>query len=166
MAYRRTKRRKTTTSKPKRRVTRRKSFGAVSQGEAVNAVVTILGGLASRVVTNNASKIPGLDKIVTPGNKGLIQIGLGILTPMILGKKPLTKALSNGMIFAGGLEVAKNIAPSVFGQIDESDVVIVSGLDEIGAMDMLGASADEISEINGMDEISEINGMDEYNYNY
>jgi len=159
-------RRRKTATKTKRKVSRRRGMGAVSQGEIMNSLVTVLGGLTSQVVTNNASKIPGLDKIVTPANRGLIQIGLGVLTPMLFGKKPLVKALSNGMIFAGGLNVAKNIAPAVFGQTDESDVVIVSGLDEIGAMDMLGASADEISEINGMDDISEINGMDEYDYNY
>ena len=159
-------RRRTVKSTRRKPTSRRRGMGAVSQGEVVNTFMTVVGGLTSQVVTNNASKIPGLDKIVTPGNRGLIQIGLGIITPMLFGKKPLVKALSNGMMFAGGLNIAKNIAPAVFGQTDESDVVIVSGLDEIGAMDMLGESADEISEINGMDDIAEINGMDEYDYNY
>jgi hypothetical protein len=43
---------------------------------------------------------------------------------------------------------------------ETDDVVLVSGLDEIGEIDQIGYGS-EISEINGMD-ISEINGSDEF----
>lgn len=160
MRRRRTKSRKTTKSRSRGR----RRMGAVSQSEIMSVVATIGGALASRLIVNQLAKVQGLSSTLSNTNtKAITQIGLGVITPALFGKKPLTKALANGMMIGGGIEIVKSIAPTYFGA-DESDVIVVSGLDEIGAMDMLGEG--EISEINGMDEISEINGTDEYDYNY
>jgi hypothetical protein len=69
------------------------------------------------------------------------------------------------MVVSGGFEFFKTLAPAVLGASEDSEVIVVSGMDEIGEIDVLGAG--EISEINGMDEISEINGFGgEFDYNY
>jgi hypothetical protein len=160
-------RRKTTRSKTTRRVSRRgrsRSMGKINAMDLNQVVATIGGAIASRLIVNNLAKVQGLANVIgTPYTKAGSQIVLGLVTPMIAGKSPMAKAFANGMTIGGGIELFKALAPNYLGA-DESDVIVVSGLDEIGAMDMLGAG--EINEINGTDEISEINGMDDYDYNY
>jgi hypothetical protein len=147
----------------RRRSGSRRYVGAVS----VNEVLGLVGGaVASRIVVNMLAKqFPKL--AATPTTKAAVQIGLGFVTKPIAAaigsKSPIVDALGKGMIIAGGYELVKQVAPTAMGATDESDVIVVSGMDDIGAND--------ISELNGMDdigasddEISEINGMDDYDY--
>lgn len=164
-------RRKTKRSKKagasRKRSTRRTSrkMGALTQSGLLEALTTIGGAVASRYIVNQLAKSNmGGTFLQKPGNKALVQVGLGVVTPL-LSKNPIVSNLSKGMVVSGGFEFFKTLAPAVLGATDEdSEVIVVSGMDEIGAMDMLGA--DEISEINGVDEISEVNGISDFDYNY
>ena len=148
----------------RKRSTGRRKIGALTASSLVDAVTGIAGAVASRVIVNQLAKSNvGGQFLQKPGNKALIQIGLGVLTPMI-SKNPIAANFGKGMVYGGGFEFFKTLAPSYLGAADDSEVIVISGMDEIGAMDVLGAN--EISEINGVDEIAEINGMDEYDYNY
>lgn len=156
---------KRSVSKKRRTTSRRRGgrrMGALTQSGLLEALTTIGGAVASRYIVNKlAENKVGGDFITKAGNKALVQVGLGVIAPMV-SKSPIVNNLSKGMIVAGGFEFFKTLAPAVLGA-DDSEVIVVSGLDQVGAMDMLGA--DQISEINGTD-ISEINGMDDYDYNY
>jgi hypothetical protein len=150
-----------TTGTRRRRSASRRYVGAVS----VNEVLGLVGGaIASRVVVNMLAKqFPKLG--ANAQTKAAVQIGLGFITRPIAAaigsKSPMVDALGKGMMIGGGYELIKTVAPAALGAADDAgDVIVVSGMDEIGA---------DISEINGMDEIgagdeiSEINGMeDEY----
>jgi hypothetical protein len=162
---RKTKRSKKVSASRKRSTSRKRSMGALTQSGLLEALTTIGGAVASRYIVNQLAKSNmGGTFLQKPGNKALVQVGLGVVTPL-LSKNPIVSNLSKGMVVGGGFEFFKTLAPAVLGATDEdNEVIIVSGMDEIGAMDMLGA--DEISEINGIDEIAEINGMSDYDYNY
>lgn len=164
MRLRRRKSRRSTKkmSSVRRRRTSRRRIGAITQSGLLEAFTLIGGAVASRYIVNQVAKSQtSMTWLQKGGNKALVQVGLGLVTPMI-SKNPIVNNLSKGMIVSGGFEFFKTLAPGVLGQSDE--VIVVSGMDEIGAMDMLGAN--EISEINGVDEISEINGISDYDYNY
>lgn len=164
MRLRRRKSRRSTKkmSSVRRRRTSRRRMGAITQSGLLEAFTLIGGAVASRYIVNQVAKSQtSMTWLQKGGNKALVQVGLGLVTPMI-SKNPIVNNLSKGMIVSGGFEFFKTLAPGVLGQSDE--VIVVSGMDEIGAMDMLGAN--EISEINGVDEISEINGISDYDYNY
>jgi hypothetical protein len=168
MRMRRTKRRSKKAGVSRKRSTRRgsrRSMGTLTQSGLLEALTTIGGAVASRYIVNQLAKSNmGGTFLQKPGNKALVQVGLGVVTPL-LSKNPIVSNLSKGMVVSGGFEFFKTLAPAVLGATDEdSEVIVVSGMDEIGAMDMLGA--DEISEINGVDEISEINGISDFDYNY
>lgn len=153
--------------KSRKMVTRRKRSGSSRRyvgAVSVNEVLGLVGGaVASRFVVNYLAKqFPKLG--TTPTTKAAVQIGLGFVTKPIANaigsKSPMLDAFGKGMIIAGGYELVKQVAPTAMGATDDAgDVIVVSGMDEIGAND--------ISELNGMDdignadEISEINGYDE-----
>jgi hypothetical protein len=76
-------------------------------------------------------------------------------------KNPFVKALGNGMIAVGGVELVGSFVPALAG---DDDVVLLSGLDDIGGMDI--SEINGLDDIGGMDEIgamdiSEVNGFDE-----
>ena len=161
-------RRKTSRKKKVSAVRRRRSssrkMGAITQSGLLEALTLVGGAVASKYIVNQVAKSQtGVSWLQKGGNKALIQVGLGLITPMI-SKNPIVNNLSKGMVVSGGFEFFKTLAPSVLGASDDAEVIVVSGMDEIGEVDMIGAN--EISEINGADEISEINGMSDYDYNY
>ena len=137
--------------KSRKMVTRRKRSGSRRYVGAVsvNEVLGLVGGaVASRIVVNLLAKqFPALAS--TPTTKAAVQIGLGFITKPVAAavgsKSPMVDALGKGMIIAGGYELIKQVAPKAMGAPEESDVIVVSGMDDIGAND--------ISEINGMDEM-------------
>ena len=140
---RRKKSRKTST----RRYSRRKSIGAVGSGMAMDIVGIIAGALIAKQV---GKLLPNLNPKISAAGK----VALGVALPMFI-KSPFVKSIGNGMLAVGGVELIGSFVPALAG---DDDVVLLSGLDEIGGMD--------ISEINGLDEIggmdiSEINGFDE-----
>jgi len=148
----------------RKRSTRRK-MGAITQSGLLEALTLVGGAVASRYIVNQVAKSQtSMAWLQKGGNKALVQVGLGLLTPMV-SKNPIVANLSKGMVVSGGFEFFKTLAPAVLGASEDSEVIVVSGMDEIGEIDVLGAG--EISEINGMDEISEINGFGgEFDYNY
>jgi hypothetical protein len=148
--------RKMTKRSPVRRT--RKRMGAVAgSGETIKQALFVVGGMvASKLIVNAVGKLA--TQLNTPVAKAGGQIVLGLIT------KPLTSAmgvksaninaLGTGMIVGGTYELVKTFAPKVLGQMDEGDVVIISGQDEIGG-------SMDLSELNGTMELSELNGMDE-----
>lgn len=155
MARRRTK------NKPKRRSYRRSgSMGAV----AGNLLTTIGGIAAGAIVAKQLNKMLKFDaKILAAG-----KVALGVALPKFI-KSPLMNSVGNGMIAVGATELVGAFVPSL-GAAD--DVVLLSGLDEIGEFDEVSgldeigeldeiSGLDEISEVNGYSEISEVNGYDE-----
>ena len=153
------KRRKKTVTR--RRYSSRKYSGGMGS-VSVNEVLGALAGAGlSRVIVNAlGSQFPKL--VSSPSNKAIGQVVLGLVTKPISSaigvKSPMVDAFSKGMMIGGGYELLKVVSPKFMGATDESDVIVISGADEISeinGMDEIGAM-DEIAEINGMDEIGNI----------
>ena len=128
---------------------RKRSMGAVSGGLVMDIAGITVGALLAKQV---GKLLPNLNPKLAAAGK----VALGVALPMFV-KSPIMKSVGNGMLAVGGVELIGSFVPALAG---DDDVVLLSGLDEIGAMD--------ISEINGLDEIgamdiSEINGFDEEN---
>ena len=143
MARRRTK------NKPKRRSYRRSS----SMGAVAGNLLTTIGGIAAgAIVAKQLNKMLKFDaKILAAG-----KVALGVALPKFI-KSPLMTSVGSGMIAVGATELVGAFVPAL-GQAD--DVVLLSGLDEIGELDEM-SGLDEISEVNGYSDISEVNGLDE-----
>lgn len=136
-----------------RRYSRRKSIGAVSGG----LVMDIAGVTVGAIIAKQVGKLlPNLNPKVAAAGK----VALGVALPMFV-KSPIMKSIGNGMLAVGGVELVGSFVPALAG---DDDVVLLSGLDEIGGMDI--SEINGLDEIGGMDEIggsdiSEINGFDE-----
>lgn len=160
---RKTARRSKRTSAVRRKRSTRK-MGAITQSGLLEALTLVGGAVASRYIVNQVAKSQtSMQWLQKGGNKALVQVGLGLITPMV-SKNPILTNLGKGMVVGGGFEFFKTLAPTVLGASEEAEVIVVSGLDEIGEIDMLGAN--DISEINGMSDIAEVNGMSDFDYNY
>ena len=149
MARRRTK------NKPKRRSYRRSS----SMGAVAGNLLTTIGGIAAgAIVAKQLNKMLKFDaKILAAG-----KVALGVALPKFI-KSPLMTSVGSGMIAVGATELVGSFVPALAGT---DDVVLLSGLDEIGELDEIGMldemnGLDDISEVNGLDDISEVNGLDE-----
>lgn len=137
-------------AKVTRRRSTRRSMGAVGAGMASDILSVTAGAvIAQKVVSMLSGRLDA--KIASA-----VPVAIGVFLPKFV-KNPMAKGVANGMIAVGGQKLVASFLPAL-GATD--DVVLVSGLDEIGALDQIGYGSD-ISEINGTD-ISEINGYDEY----
>lgn len=139
--------------KPKRRTTRRRS----SMGAVAGNLLTTIGGIAAgAIVAKQLNKVLKFDaKILAAG-----KVALGVALPRFI-KSPLMTSVGNGMIAVGATELVGSFVPMLAGT---DDVVLLSGLDEIGMYDeMAGVDVmnGDISEVNGYGDISEVNGLDE-----
>lgn len=139
----------------KRRRNMSKRMGSVSLGDVA---ATIAGAVGSRFIVNSMGKI--LPQVVkTPISKAIAQIALGFLTKPLAGlvgsKSPMIDAFSKGMMIGGGYELLKVSVPAAFGQAEDDDVIVVSGMDDISEINGMDDIGQDISEINGMDEIGE-----------
>jgi hypothetical protein len=152
-------RKKTTTTRRRKYSSRRYSgVGSVSVNETLGALA---GAGLSRVIVNAlGSQFPKL--VSSAQNKAVAQVVLGLVTKPVSSaigiKSPMVDAFGKGMILGGGYELLKVISPKYMGATDESDVIVISGADEIAelnGMDEIGAM-DEIAELNGMDEIGQM----------
>lgn len=154
MARRRTK------NKPKRRSYRRRSS---SMGAVAGNLLTTIGGIAAgAIVAKQLNKMLKFDaKILAAG-----KVALGVALPRFI-KNPLMTSVGQGMIAVGATELIGAFVPSL-GAAD--DVVLLSGLDEMGGLDEIGEYSElsgldvmngDISEVNGYGDISEVNGLDE-----
>jgi hypothetical protein len=132
-------------------------------GAVAGNLLTTVGGIAAgAIVAKQLNKILKFDaKILAAG-----KVALGIALPKFI-KNPLMTSVGNGMIAVGATELVGAFVPSL-GAAD--DVVLLSGLDEMGGLDEIGEYSElsgldtmngDISEVNGYGDISEVNGLDE-----
>jgi hypothetical protein len=128
-------------------------------GAVAGNLLTTIGGIAAgAIVAKQLNKMLKFDaKILAAG-----KVALGVALPKFI-KNPLMSSIGSGMIAVGATELVGAFVPAL-GQAD--DVVLLSGLDEMGELDEIGeldemSGLDEISEVNGYSDISEVNGLDE-----
>jgi hypothetical protein len=131
---------------------RRKSMGA-----AATSMVTDIAGLAAgAIVAKQLNKMLKFDARILAAGK----VALGLALPKFV-KTPIMKSVGNGMIAIGATELVGSFVPALAGT---DDLVLLSGLDEIGEIDMIGEGDEmigaDIAEVNGTD-IAEVNGLDE-----
>lgn len=138
--------------KPSRRSYRRsQSMGAV----AGDMLVTVGGLAAGAIVAKQLNKVLKFDARILAAGK----VALGIALPKF-AKSPFMSSVGNGMVAVGATELVGSFVPALAGA---DDVVLLSGLDEIGELDEMSGLDEigaDISEVNGTD-ISEVNGFDE-----
>jgi hypothetical protein len=128
-------------------------------GAVAGNLLTTIGGIAAgAIVAKQLNKMLKFDaKILAAG-----KVALGVALPKFI-KSPLMTSVGSGMIAVGATELVGSFVPALAGT---DDVVLLSGLDEIGELDEIGMldemnGLDDISEVNGLDDISEVNGLDE-----
>jgi len=139
--------------KPKRRTTRRRS----SMGAVAGNLITTIGGIAAgAIVAKQLNKMLKFDaKILAAG-----KVALGVALPRFV-KSHIMASVGQGMIAVGATELVGSFVPMLAGT---DDVVLLSGIDEIGMYDELSGvdvMNGDISEVNGYGDISEVNGLDE-----
>jgi len=149
----RTQRKMSTVTKRRRKMS--KSMGSV---QLKDVATKIFGAIGSRAAVNAIGKF--LPQVVkTPTNKALTQIALGFLTKplasLVGSKSAMIDSLASGMMIGGAYELAKVTIPAAFGQAEDDDVIVVSGMDDISEINGMDDIGQDISEINGMDEIGE-----------
>lgn len=130
---------------------RRKSMGATAAG----AMGNIAGLAVGAIVAKQLNKVLKFDARIVAAGK----IALGVALPKFI-KAPISKGIGDGMIAVGATELVGAFLPALAGT---DDVVLLSGMDEIGQIDMIGEVdmiGADIAEVNGTD-IAEVNGMDE-----
>lgn len=126
-------------------------------GATAGNILSDIGGLAvGAVLAKQLNKMVRFDSRIMAAGK----IVLGVALPKMV-KSPMVKSVGDGMIAIGATELIGGFIPAL-GATD--DVVLLSGLDEIGEVDMIGADIPEINgtdiaEVNGLDEIGEIDSM-------
>lgn len=135
---------------PRRR--RRTSVGA-----AAGDMLMEVGGLAlGAIAAKQLNKFLKFDNRILAAGK----VALGVALPKF-AKTPLMKSVGQGMIAVGATELVGSFVPALAGT---DDVILLSGLDEIGELDEMSGldeiGAMDISEVNGLD-INEVNGIDE-----
>lgn len=142
--------------KKSRKTSRRRSrrMGAIGGGGMITQALGIIGGaIAGNIVQNkllaNVTAIPEAAK-----SAGVV--ALGVFFPKIV-KGDLGKALGNGMIAAGGIQLAKSVLPAG----------MIGATDSIEFPVMVGEVPDNLSVIAGGDDVmagddlSVLAGMDE-----
>lgn len=135
-----------------RRYSRRRSVGAVGGQMVMDIAGLTIGAVLARQV---GKLVPTLDSKI----QAIGKIALGVALPNFI-KTPIVKGIGNGMIAIGGAELIGGFVPGL-GAAD--DVVLLSGIDEIGAMDEIGMIdqiGGDVNAVNG--DISEVNGFDEF----
>jgi len=150
-------RRRKSVSTMKRRPTKSRSRRRRSMvGAAGSMVMDIAGVVAGAVIAKQLNKVLKFDaKILAAG-----KIALGVLLPKFV-KNPIINSVGQGMIAVGGTELIGSFIPALSGA---DDVVLLSGMDEMGQFDEMGGIdtiGADISEVNGFD-IAEVNGFDEF----
>jgi hypothetical protein len=130
---------------------RHSSVGA----KAGSMIMDIAGVVAGAVIAKQLNKVLKFDAKVLAAGK----IVAGVMLPKFI-KNPLVAGIGEGMIAIGGTELIGAFVPSLAGT---DDVVLLSGLDNIGNYDMSGIDTigADVSEVNGFD-VAEVNGYDEY----
>ena len=139
----------------KKSVTRRRSRRV---GAAGGNMIAEIGGIAAgAILAKQLNKMLKFDARILAAGK----VVLGVALPKIV-KTPIVKSVGQGMIAVGATELVGSFIPALAGT---DDVVLLSGLDEIGEVDLIGSDDEmigsDLPELNGTD-ISEVNGLDEF----
>ena len=140
--------------RPSGRSYRRRSS---SMGAVAGDMLMTVGGLAAgAIAAKQLNKILKFDARILAAGK----VALGVALPKMV-KNPFIASVGNGMVAVGATELVGSFVPALAGA---DDVVLLSGLDEIGELDEMSGldeiGAMDISEVNGTD-INEVNGYDE-----
>lgn len=142
--------------KKSRKSYRRRSrrMGAIGGGGMITQAAGIIGGaIAGNLVQNkllaNVTAIPD-------AAKSAVVVALGVFFPRIV-KGEIGKALGNGMIAAGGVQLAKSVLPAgMIGAMDTIDFPVVVG--EVPDNLSVIAGADDVM---AGDDLSVLAGMDD-----
>jgi hypothetical protein len=126
-------------------------------GAVAGDLLMTVGGLAAgAIAAKQLNKVLKFDARILAAGK----VALGVALPKLV-KNPFMASVGNGMIAVGATELVGAFVPALAGA---DDVVLLSGLDEIGELDEMSGmdeiGAMDISEVNGTD-INEVNGFDE-----
>jgi hypothetical protein len=133
---------------------RSRRMGAVGMGGQLTQALGIIGGaIAGNLVQN---KLLGNVTAIPEAAKSAVVVAAGIFFPKVV-KGDLGKALGNGMIAAGGIQLAKSVLPAgLIGAMDTIDFPVSVGevpdnLSVIAGGDDVMAG-DDLSVLAGMDE--------------
>jgi predicted glycosyltransferase len=126
-------------------------------GAVAGDMLMTVGGLAAgAIAAKQLNKVLKFDARILAAGK----VALGVALPKFV-KNPFMASVGNGMVAVGATELVGSFIPALAGA---DDVVLLSGLDEIGELDEMSGmdeiGAMDISEVNGTD-INEVNGFDE-----
>jgi hypothetical protein len=119
---------------------RRRRTGAIGGGGMITQALGIIGGaIAGNLVQN---KLLANVTAVPEAAKSAGVVALGVFFPKIV-KGELGKALGNGMIAAGGVQLAKSVLPAG----------MIGATDSIEFPVMVGEVPDNLSVIAGSDDV-------------
>jgi hypothetical protein len=119
---------------------RRRRIGAIGGGGMITQALGIIGGaIAGNLVQN---KLLANVTAVPEAAKSAGVVALGVFFPKIV-KGELGKALGNGMIAAGGVQLAKSVLPAG----------MIGATDSIEFPVMVGEVPDNLSVIAGSDDV-------------
>ena len=161
------KRRKKTRSKMSGVRRKRSRVSGLGSIDIMNIGSILVGGLIAGYVNNFNKEDPTTkERKISPTIFAGGKIALGVALPMFI-KNPIASGVGAGMIAVGGLELVKNLAPTMisgFGALEDSDTISISleGVNVLSGNDFSDGvlAGNDISVVNGNDDISVVNGMD------
>ena len=164
------KRRKKSRSKMAGVRRKRSRVSGLGSIDIMNIGSILAGGLIAGYINKfNKEKDPTTkEKTINPTIFAGGKLALGVALPMFI-KSPIASGIGAGMIAVGGLELLKNLAPTMvsgFGALEDSDTISIS-LEGVNVLsgnnfdDGVLAGNDDISVVNGNDDISVVNGYDD-----
>ena len=162
------KRRKKTRSKISGVRRKRSRVSGLGSIDIMNIGSILVGGLIAGYVNNfNKEDATTKERKINPTIFAGGKIALGVALPMFI-KNPIASGVGAGMIAVGGLELVKNLAPTMisgFGALEDSDTISISleGVNVLSGTDFDSdgiLAGNDISVVNGNDDISVVNGMD------
>ena len=131
------------------KVVRRRKMGASSAYKAGSLVAQVLGITVGAIA---AKKVDALLPNLNPNIRNAAKVVLGVALPMFV-KVPLAASIGQGMIAVGASSLVGGLVPAL-GATDE--VLVLSGIEDINAVNGMDEIGADINEVNGVDEIGEI----------
>lgn len=163
------KRRKKTRSKMSGVRRKRSRVSGLGSIDIMNIGSILAGGLIAGYINKfNKEDATTKEKAISPTIFAGGKLALGIALPMFI-KNSIASGIGAGMIAVGGLELIKNLAPTMvsgFGALEDSDTISISleGVNVLSGNNFdegVLAGNDDISVVNGNDDISVVNGYDD-----
>jgi hypothetical protein len=161
------KRRKKTRSKMSGVRRKRSRVSGLGSIDIMNIGSILVGGLIAGYINKfNTEDATTKERKINPTIFAGGKLALGVALPMFI-KNPIASGVGAGMIAVGGLELIKNLAPTMvsgFGALEDSDTISISleGVNVLSGNDFNEGvlAGNDISVVNGNDDIAVINGMD------